>query len=99
MDPNEYYTGFYFDIEAAEFLPVDWGVENSEKFTSISKKYTKIYLSNFIYNMGKSEKTEKQSVSTISKPFLEDFVAFYFATGGVKYSVALKYEIHFHDKK
>ena len=99
VDPSEYYTGFYFDIEGSEFFLVDRGVEHTEKIASISKKYVKKYLSKFINNMGKSAKTEKQSVSTVSKTFLEDIIAFYFATGNVVYSAALKYEIYFHDKK
>ena len=99
MDSDEYFIGFYFDIVAAELLQVDRGVENTEKFTSISKKYMKKYLTKRINNMGRSEKTEKQSVSTISKIFLVDIIAFYFAAGSVGYSAALKYEIHFHDKK
>jgi hypothetical protein len=98
VDPNKHYTGVYFDIQEAEFLPVDWGVENTEKFTSISKKYVKRYLTNYSNNMGRSEKTEKQSVSTI-KPYIEDIIAFYFATGSVECSAAHRYETHFHYKK
>ena len=98
MDSNEYYTGFWFDIEAAEFFSVDRGVD-TEKFTSRSMTYTNKYLAKYINNMGKSEKSEKQSVSTISKTFLEDIIDFYFKRGSVEYSTLMKYEIDFHDRK
>ena len=69
MDPDEYFIGFYFDIVQAELLQVDWGVENTETFTSVSKKNTKKYLAKYINNMGRSEKTEKRSVSDNFKDF------------------------------
>lgn len=99
VDPDEYFIGFSFDIVQAELLQVDWGVENTETFTSVSKKNTKKYLAKYINNMGRSEKTEKRSVSTISKTFIVEIFAFYFAVGSVEYSAALKYGINFHAKK